>query len=54
MRIEGGPRLPPRQPWLTVHRDLQHDRAVRRVANWTMECFRALVAAQSSRVRPEA
>jgi DNA-binding transcriptional LysR family regulator len=44
VRIEGGPRIPPRQPWLTVHRDLQHDRAVRRVADWAMDCFRALVS----------
>jgi DNA-binding transcriptional LysR family regulator len=44
VRIEGGPRLAPRQPWLAVHRDLQRDRAVRRVADWAMTCFKALVA----------
>lgn len=44
VRIEGGPRVAPRQPWLTVHRDLQHDPAVRRVADWAMDCFRALVS----------
>ena len=54
VRLDGGPRLPPRQPWLAMHRDLQRDRAVRRIADWAVDCFRALVGAQSSRVRPEA
>ena len=45
VRIDAGLRFAPRQPWLTIHRDLQHDRAVRRVADWAMDCFRALVSA---------
>lgn len=43
VRLDAGLRIAPRQPWLTLHRDLQHDRAVRRVADWVMASFRALV-----------
>jgi DNA-binding transcriptional LysR family regulator len=35
--------LPPRQPWLIVHRDLQRDPAIRIVRRWIMASFAALV-----------
>lgn len=37
-----GPRIPPRVPYITYHRDLQHDPAVRRVADWVIGCFQRL------------
>lgn len=46
VRVEAGLRFPLRQPWLAVHRDLQRDRAVRRVADWAAGCFRALLSEQ--------
>jgi DNA-binding transcriptional LysR family regulator len=42
--IQTSLRLPARIPWLTVHRDLQHDRSVRAVAGWVTRCFAALAA----------
>jgi DNA-binding transcriptional LysR family regulator len=35
-------RIPARVPFLTVHRDLQRDRAVRSVADWAAACFHRL------------
>lgn len=40
-------RIPPRVPYLTLHRDLQKDRAVRTVANWAAGCFAGLVRRQA-------
>lgn len=34
------PPLPPRTPFLVVHRDLRRDPAVRRVRDWAAACFR--------------
>jgi DNA-binding transcriptional LysR family regulator len=48
VRIEAGPRFPPRQPWLAVHRDLQRDPAVRQVADWVVGCFRNLLLGSTS------
>jgi DNA-binding transcriptional LysR family regulator len=33
----------PRIPWLTVHRDLQRQPAVRKVHAWVRDCFARLV-----------
>lgn len=43
VKLSGGPRIAPRGPWLTYHRDLQRDPAVRRVADWIAACFHDLV-----------
>lgn len=40
--IPTGPRVVPRVPYITYHRDLQHDPAVRRVADWAAGCFQRL------------
>ncbi|MDX2209210.1 MAG: LysR family transcriptional regulator [Sphingopyxis sp.] len=37
-----GPRIAPRTPYITWHRDLQHDPNVRRVADWATGCFQRL------------
>jgi DNA-binding transcriptional LysR family regulator len=37
--------LPPRQPWLIVHRDLRRNAAVRRVQAWIVAAFTALSGA---------
>lgn len=42
--IIGGPRIPPRVPYITYHRDLQHDPAVRQVADWASGCFQRLTS----------
>lgn len=39
-----GAHVPPRVPYITYHRDLQHDPAVRRVADWAIGCFQRLTA----------
>lgn len=40
--IPAGPRIAPRTPYITYHRDMQHDPAVRRVADWAAGCFQRL------------
>lgn len=42
--IIGGPRIAPRIPYITYHRDLQHDPAVRQVADWATGCFQRLTS----------
>jgi DNA-binding transcriptional LysR family regulator len=40
--LTSGPRVPPRTPYITWHRDLQHDPYVRRVADWAAGAFQRL------------
>jgi DNA-binding transcriptional LysR family regulator len=37
--LPGGPRIAPRVPYITYHRDRQRDPAVRLVADWAAGCF---------------
>ena len=37
--------IPARQPWLIVHRDLRHQREIRKVHGWILETFKTLVGA---------
>jgi DNA-binding transcriptional LysR family regulator len=47
--IVGGPRIAPRTPYITYHRDLQHDPAVRQVADWATGCFQRLTTFMPTR-----
>lgn len=38
--------IPPRQPWIIVHRDLQREPAIRIVHRWIVQSFAALVRRQ--------
>lgn len=40
--LPGGPRIAPRVPYITYHRDRQRDPAVRLVADWAAGCFNRL------------
>jgi len=40
--LTAGPRIPPRIPYVTFHRDRQRDPAVRQVAAWAEGCFQRL------------
>lgn len=44
IELELGSRPPPRIPWLTVHRDLQRQPAIRKVHAWVRDCFAQLVS----------
>jgi DNA-binding transcriptional LysR family regulator len=37
--LPGGPRIAPRIPYITYHRDRQRDPALRQVADWAARCF---------------
>ena len=42
--LTGTPRIPPRTPYITWHRDLGHDPHIRRVADWASACFQRLTS----------